>query len=337
MEPLPARRILVTEFLGVRGDPSPESERRNEASAALAHLAARQYGIFTLQQFLQCGLSQATLYRWLAAGRLVTLHCGVYAFAGAPASWERSLKAATLAAGSGAVVSHRAGARLWELIDDGDDMVEITVSRSRRPRLDRVTVHRSRDLVPGHGTEQRRIPVTKPARVIVDLGAVLPADEVEDALDRALTRRLISIAGVEWILNEVGRRGRRGAGVAARILDERALGSAPADGQLEPRMARLLRNAELPPAVYHHVVRDARGRFLAEVDFAYPELRLAIEVDGWSVHGTPRAMSKDFVRQNGLVPHRWHVLRFTWHQVVRQPDDVAAGIGAALAALALAA
>ena len=45
-------------------------------------------------------------------------------------------------------------------------------------------------------------------------------------------------------------------------------------------------------------------------------------------------MAKDFVRQNGLVPHRWLVLRFTWNQVVHQPDSVAAGIGASLAALA---
>ena len=56
------------------------------------------------------------------------------------------------------------------MTDEGDDVVEITVPRSRRPRLDKVIVHRSKDLVPGHGTEHQRIPVTKPARVIVDLG-----------------------------------------------------------------------------------------------------------------------------------------------------------------------
>jgi hypothetical protein len=244
---------------------------------------------------------------------------------------------ALLAGGPDAVVSHRSGARLWQLTGEGDDIVEITVTRSHRPRLKGVVVHRSRDLVPDHTTVHCRLPITKPARVIVDLGAVLPPDKVEDALDRALTRHLISIAGVEWMLNEVSRPGRRGAGVAARILDERALGKAPADGQLEPRMARLLRSAKLPPAVYHNVVRDDSGRFLAEVDFAYPELKLAIEVDGWEVHGTPRAMGHDFVRQNGLVPYRWHVLRFTWGQVVRQPESVAACIGASLSSLAAAA
>jgi len=48
-------------------------------------------------------------------------------------------------------------------------------------------------------------------------------------------------------------------------------------------------------------------------------------------------MGKDFVRQNGLVPYRWHVLRFTWDQVVRRPEYVAASVGASLSALAAAA
>jgi very-short-patch-repair endonuclease len=97
-------------------------------------------------------------------------------------------------------------------------------------------------------------------------------------------------------------------------------------------MARLLRDGGLPPAQFQFVVCTPDGRFLAEVDFAYPELLLAIEVDGYDTHGSPRAMAKDFVRQNGLVPFRWHVLRFTWYQVVRQPRAVAATITQTLTA-----
>ncbi|MGH9038257.1 MAG: type IV toxin-antitoxin system AbiEi family antitoxin domain-containing protein, partial [Acidimicrobiia bacterium] len=304
---------------------------------SISDLAARQYSNFTARQAAACGYHPSTLHDHVKQGLIMVMHPGVYSWAGSPQSWERSLMAALLAAGPGAAASHRSGGRVWEITDGRDDTVEITVPRSRSPRLHGVVVHRSRDLVPDHSILHHRIPVTKPARTIVDLGAVLAPDRVEDALDRALTRQLISIAGVEWMLNEVSRQGRRGAGVAAGILDERALGRAPADGQLEPRMARLLRNAKLPPAVYHHVIRDGNGCFLAEVDFAYPALKLAIEVDGFEVHGTPRAMGRDFIRQNGLVPHRWLVLRFTWRQVVRQPEYVAASIGASLSGLAAAA
>jgi very-short-patch-repair endonuclease len=87
-------------------------------------------------------------------------------------------------------------------------------------------------------------------------------------------------------------------------------------------------------AIFQHPVHTPEGRFLAQVDFAYPELLLAIEVDGFETHGTPRAMGKDFVRQNGLVPHGWRILRFTWAPVVHQPEYVGAVIGRTLAALA---
>ena len=98
-------------------------------------------------------------------------------------------------------------------------------------------------------------------------------------------------------------------------------------------MARLLRRAGLRSAAFQYEIRDQDGRFVARVDFAYPELLLAIEVDGYEIHGSPGAMAKDFVRQNGLVPLRWHVLRFTWSQVVREPDLVAAAIADAISAL----
>jgi very-short-patch-repair endonuclease len=260
------------------------------------------------------------------------LHPRVFAFSGSPATWEQSLTAAVLAGGSAAAVSHRAGARLWGVLDD--ETVEITVPRNRSCDLEGVTVHRSRDLVEDHISRWKGFPVTKPARTIVDLGAVLPPGELEDVLDRALTKRLLKVAGVEWMLNELSGKGRHGTAAVAKMLDERALGMEPADGLLEPRMARLLRRAGLPAAEFQHQVHTSEGRFLARVDFAYPALLLAIEVDGFESHGTPRAMAKDFVRQNGLVPYGWRVLRFTWAQVVHQPDEVGATIGATRAALA---
>ncbi len=118
-----------------------------------------------------------------------------------------------------------------------------------------------------------------------------------------------------------------------KVLEERVLGDAVSDPELEKRMSRLLKQAGLPAAVFHYAVCTPAGMFLAEVDFAYPDIKLAIEVDGFGVHGTPRAMARDFVRQNGLVPFGWRVLRFTWPQVTRQPEMVAAAIKRALEAL----
>lgn len=75
--------------------------------------------------------------------------------------------------------------------------------------------------------------------------------------------------------------------------------------------------------IFHYVVTDAQGRFVAEVDFAYPDVRLFLEVDGYDVHGSASALTDDLDRQNRLVALGWTPLRFTWPMVVRRPEAVA--------------
>ncbi len=96
-------------------------------------------------------------------------------------------------------------------------------------------------------------------------------------------------------------------------------------------MARLLRSHGLPPAVFQHVVhRD--GKFVARIDFAYPGILVAMEVDGRASHASPRAFQSDLVRQNELVTLGWTVIRFTWHDVVRRPAQVALTVRAGISA-----
>ena len=292
----------------------------------LAALAADQHGVVHLEQARACGLSHDGVLRRQRAGRLVEVHPRVFRLAGVPDSHLPALRAAAFAVQPQGVVSHRSAAWVWGLLPDEGEVIEVSVPRSRGPRLRAVVVHRSRDLVRAHTTVRNGIPVTNPLRTLVDLGAVCTRWEVEDALDRGLIAKRFSVAAIEWLLHDVARPGRRGCGVLRKVLDERALGAAPPDGLLEPHMARLFKSYALPPAVFHHWVPGAH----AELDFAYPELHLAIEVDGYGAHGTPRAMTSDHERHNRLVPLGWTTLRFTWEQVVRRPAEVAAVIRSTL-------
>lgn len=300
-----------------------------ESDLRIAELARRQHGLIERRQALAAGTTDATLSRRLAEGRLERLLPTVYRVAGAPPSREQRLLAACLAAGDEAAVSHRAAACSWGLVSGHANVVEIVTPRARWPRLSGVTVHRSYDLRADHITIRNGVPITKPLRTLVDLGQVLPAPAISDALERGLISRLFGVAAADAVLDDLGRKGRTGVGVLRSILDARALGRGIPDGLLEPRMARLMRRHGLPQPAFQHVVR-ANGRFVARVDFAYPGRRIAIEVDGHEVHGTPEAMAADLERQNRLVLEGWTVLRFTWRQVVHQPDRVATAIAAVL-------
>ena len=94
-------------------------------------------------------------------------------------------------------------------------------------------------------------------------------------------------------------------------------------------MARLLSTQGLPPAVPECEVWTDAGAFVARVDFAYPELRLTIEVDGFAAHSTVDAFGRDRARQNALVAAGWTVLRFTWTEVDTSSPDVGRTIRAA--------
>jgi len=64
------------------------------------------------------------------------------------------------------------------------------------------------------------------------------------------------------------------------------------------------------------------GQVIAEADFAAPELKLCIEIDGRAYHSDRATFENDRARQNALVLAGWTVLRFTWEQITAQPDEV---------------
>lgn len=302
-------------------------------TAALDGLARRQHGVVRHAELLALGFGQRRIQRWVETGRLVRIHPLVYVVAGAPRTWQQRVLAAVLAAGPCAAASHRAAAWLWDLLEGRTEIVELSVLYPRAPRLAGVVVHRSLDLVPSVITRRQGIPVTNPLRALVDLGAVVPPQLVADALERGLVQRRFSIASVERARAGIAKPGRNGSGVLRGVLDRRALEAASPDSLLEPRMATLLKAALLPPAVFQFDVL-VNGLFVARVDFAYPNQRLAIEVDGWESRATSAAMQADLDRQNALVQAGWTVLRFTWADVVRRPHKVATAVRRALCAAA---
>jgi hypothetical protein len=282
---------------------------------ALDRLGRSQHGLVSFAQLRELGVSAGSIHDWIVHRRLVPLFVGVYRLRGAPETWKQRVMAACLA--SGGVASHRSAARLWGLTDFEE--VDVTVTRPRAPKPRGVRVHRLEDLEPRWITRREGIPVTDPVRLFVDLGAVEPLGVVAALLDRALGRRLVTVAAIRDARDAVARKGRAGCGVIRPLLDERIDLPAPAC-VLEARMASLLRRHGLPTPEAERVVRARDGRFVGRVDFAYPALELAIEVDGYEAHSSLGTFQADRARQNDLVALGWTVLRFTWSDVqVRAP------------------
>jgi hypothetical protein len=290
--------------------------------AEFTAVADEQHGLITHGQAIALGATERNVGYRVEAGLWDRVHLGVFRVRGAPVTFAQQLVAACLAIGPEAAASHRAAAMLHGVLTYREPPVEVTTTRLRSPELRRVVVHRLADLNERWVQVVDGVRVTTPARTLVDLGAVAAPQTVEAALDRAAGRRLVTYRDVRDAMLAVARKGRRGVGTIRRLLDERIDRVLPA-GVLEARMASLLRNAGLPEAVPEYTVTDEHGGFIAVVDFAYPDRRVAIEVDGYEFHSTPKAVDHGNARDRLLIAAAWAPVHFSWNDVERRPTRVA--------------
>lgn len=277
--------------------------------------------MFARAQVEQVGATRAMIRARVSNGRWEQVTPTVFRLAGAPRTWRQRAFAACLSQGQDAAVSHRAAAALSKLLPE-PRRIDITTARARnRRRPAAVAVHRPAEpLGPDDVTTLGGIPVTRPARLLLDLAASEREPVVGRCLDECLRRKLVSLPFLERWLNEAGAF-RPGARLLRRLVYERAV-LGVTDSELETRVLRLLRNSGLPIPHLQYEVHD-RGAFLGRVDLAYPDARVAIEVDGFAPHSGKRAFHRDRARANDIQAAGWTMLRIT-SQHLDHPEQVVA-------------
>ncbi|MHB8511578.1 MAG: type IV toxin-antitoxin system AbiEi family antitoxin domain-containing protein [Actinomycetota bacterium] len=296
--------------------------RAPSADERIAIVAAKQHGVFTRDQAMRYQMTPAHI-RWrLRSGRWERLHPRVYRLAGAPRTWRQNALATCLHFGSTTALSYRAAAYLRGIDAFKKPKVEVSVNRNRNiSKLNRVIVHRTNDPIPKEDiTTIDGIPVTKPARTLLDLCTVEPEDVIERCLDDYLRRKLVSLPFLERWLAGPRRKNHRGAPVLRRLLEVRAT-TGITDSPLESQVLRLLKESGLPIPMLQYVV-EAEGRFIARVDFAYPDRMIAIEADGYRYHDGRTEFDGERARGNELESLGWCVLRVTSKHLQEDPESV---------------
>jgi very-short-patch-repair endonuclease len=228
--------------------------------------------------------------------------------------------------GKDALASYNSAAIVWRLEGTWSDTPEITTSRRLRSERE-VVVHRCSVPPEDRGT-LAGIPVTSSALTLLDLCAVRDGEEMEIALYDALRRGLVSLPRLKWTAKTAGGKGRPGTKLFNELLSG-AEGSNKTDSSLEDRFLRLVKKFRLPRPVPQFVVMD-EDRFVARVDFAYPEKRLVIELVSYRWHSGRPAWRKDIRRQNRMSALGWTVLPFTYDDLVEDPEGVVQRIRYAL-------
>ena len=282
----------------------------------LLRLAADQAAVVSAAQALGCGLGRSGLSRRVGAGELVRVHRCVYRVAAlrpgrGTAWWAAQLAVGGAVAGGGALWWHglldAPGTRPLLVVADrwtGDGPAGVRVVRSDRLLARAVPV--------------RGLPVLRcDTALVAALAAGHPG--AVGATDRALQDGRVDLASLARAVED--------AGHSRGVSRARAVVAAAADGaasEAERLLGRALTAAGVTGFVRNHPV----GRY--RVDIAFPESRVAVEVDGWAWHHAGIRFQSDRVRQNALVLAGWTVLRVTWRDVTESPGRVVTEIAAAV-------
>jgi very-short-patch-repair endonuclease len=300
------------------GEPANAAGKRATPANSVA---TAQQGQISRRQLLTSGLGSGAIQYRAQMGQLHRSHRGVYlvgheALAPLAREW-----AAVLACGTGAVISHVSAARAWRVIDQPPaGSIDVTViGRKLRSRAG-IDVHRTERLARSDLAELDGLPITAPARTLMDLAAIDFAD-LERAFSEAHVLRLVSTRSLEAAIRRGGRRA--GVGMLRALIAGHEHGFTRSKG--EQQMHELLRRSQLPPPS----VNLRLAGFL--VDFGWPPQRLVVEVDGYRFHGHRAAFERDRRKDIALTAAGYQVIRVTWRQLTEEPLAVVATIARALA------
>lgn len=280
---------------------------------SLAALADAQHGVVARRQLVALGLGRTAVANRMHRGTLVRMHRGVYAVGHRRLHRNGCWMAAVLAAGPGAVLSHRDAAALHDLRRPGDGRVDVTTTGDARGVRGGYRVHGTAWLAEEDVTSVVGIPVTSVARTLVDLAGVVGRQQLASAMSEAERHGVLDVAAIERAMaRTVGRRGRGHERLRAVLAQHAAYGAQVTKSELELMLLSLLTAAGLPGPRTNAWVEGV------EVDAYWPSRRLIVELDGWQFHRTRADFERDREKRTGLEAIGYRVVEFTHNQLTRR-------------------
>jgi Protein of unknown function (DUF559) len=262
----------------------------------------------------------------VGAGRLVAIGRGVYVtralareFADVP-NGEHILTAAGAMwlGGPGCVLSHQSAALAHEIHLVGGELGHVTMYSRTGRRGVRHGVHRYMGPLPAsHVTRKFGLPVTTPARTVVDLARTGTFAEGVVAADSALYRGLVSPLELRIVASECPS---RGSVQAVRAVE---FASGLAESPLESLARVAFDDQGLPPPELQVSIAGDEG-FIGRVDFYWKQYRTIAEVDGAIKYADPDRARKQLWRDKALRQAGYEVVHFDWREITQHPEEVVA-------------
>lgn len=301
---------------------------RRDIDHAMTEVARVQHGLFSASQIHREGGNRSLVSRRVRSGAWERLSSRVYAFPGAPETFERRLTAAQLHDPE-TVVSHTAAAKLHRFILLPSFRSEVTTDYAGSQRSPFARVHVSVDLDLADTVDIGCLRVTSPTRTAADLLTVFGRRRVERIVDDLLSSRTVDIDELRATHDRYARGGRPTTVMMREIIAERGPGHVAPGSVLESIALELFAAAGLPTPE-RQCPLPGWGDGPALADLAWPGPRVIVELDGRRWHDRDAAFERDRERDNAAIVAGWSPLRFTHGHLTHRPGYVVDTVRSAL-------
>jgi hypothetical protein len=280
----------------------------------LNQLAQANHGAITTKQLEAAGIGSHKAARMVELGVMTRELRGIYRLGFQPATVQERRVIACLA--TGGALSRESAAEVWGYTELPSEVIHVTTRRKQSlRRTPWMVVHTTRR-PPAKARLRDGARVVDPLRTLLDLATAGVADEhLKGFADHCISHKLFTVSMLRSFLSKSRRMpGKRRLTCLLDALFQ-------VDSSLEAELMRLFRRAGIPLPVPGYKLK-VKGRFVAKLDVAWPDLRLCTEADGFAYHSGYRSFVADRERANKIALAGFRILRFSWDNVRYDPAGV---------------
>ncbi|HZB42494.1 MAG TPA: type IV toxin-antitoxin system AbiEi family antitoxin domain-containing protein [Ilumatobacter sp.] len=296
----------------------------------IAALSAGQLGVFNRAQATDAGLSNRQLRSRVRSGSLVQTGPNSFRVAGAPSTLRSQLVELVLDVGepiwvcgpTAAAISGFHGYTLRRPF-------HVLIDAERNVRRSGAVIHRSEVVDPIDREQLEGLPITSPARTLIDLARHASPAQLEAAIEHAFADRLVSEDHLHQRIGALRSKGRYGIPLLLAVLERREI-TRGGDSWLEREYLSLLHRAGIQRPETQVVLARSLDHAV-RVDCWFRDTNIVVELLGYRFHRTKTQMNHDAARHNALMSAGKLVYQFTYEHVTTTPDAVVEQTRAALA------
>lgn len=278
--------------------------------AAYDDAARRQLGLLTTSQLTELGWTDGEIRESIKRKEFVRMRPGVVRCAGAPLTQDVAWLAAQLAAGDDHLLSHLTAVAIWGYRNYPEPTkIDLLTTEEGRCQLEGVRGHRTGSLPDDQRTTRRKLPVTSPARTLVDTCGTVPFSTFRSAMNHSLRKHAMRPVDFVRCVDQAPLRGRCTTRPARLLVASLVPGYDPGESDRELDIVETLVAGGYPRPQQQIWVRERRWKY--RIDVGYADRKHGFEYQSEQEHLNRESFHNDQLRTTRLQRAGWTIWPIT--------------------------